>query len=251
VLLKKLKRYMDEELKISEFEADLSLNGLQVEGSRTVRKVTLAVDACDIAIRKAARNGSEMLIVHHGLFWGGPEPVTGILKRRIELLIKNGISLYAAHLPLDCHPVIGNNAMLASKLGLKEPGTFGIYKGKEIGICGSLARPLSPRGLAGKIGKILSSRIELFPFGPSRISRIGIVSGGGSQLAPAAAEAGCQALFTGESSHSAYHPAREARINLVCGGHYATETVGLIAFGDLLEEKFGLKTTFADVPTGL
>lgn len=251
MLLKTLKGFLDDELKIRDFTMDSSLNGLQVEGRASIKKITLAVDACDISIKKAARNGSDMLIVHHGLFWGGLEPVTGILKRRIELLIKKNISLYAAHLPLDCHPDIGNNAVLASILDLVDTGQFGEYKGREIGIYGSLKRPLSAKGIVRKLGKLLSSKIEIFPFGPSRISRIGIVSGGGSQLAAAAAEAGCDALFTGEPSHSAYHPSRESGINLICGGHYATETFGLKALGGLIEDEFGLRTVFADVPTGL
>ncbi|MBD3180514.1 MAG: Nif3-like dinuclear metal center hexameric protein [Candidatus Latescibacteria bacterium] len=252
LLLTTLTEYLDQLLRIDEFSSiDASLNGLQVEGAGRVNKISLAVDGCRASISKAARNRSDMLIVHHGLFWGDQQPVTGIMKKRLELLIRNGISLYAAHLPLDAHPSLGNNARLAEMLELNECGGFGEYGGREIGVMGDLTRKITPSGLARKIGKILSTRVELFDFGKPRIKKLAIVSGSGASLAGEAEEAGCDALLTGERSHSVYHSAYERGITLLCAGHYATETVGIKAVGQHLAREFKLDTLFLDIPTGV
>ncbi len=243
--------FLNETLAVNNFEGDTSLNGLQVEGSGNVTKVTLAVDACDISIRRAVREGSDMLIVHHGLFWAPRQPVTGIMAKRVRILLERGISLYAAHLPLDCHPVIGNNARLANILGARPDGNFGDYHGIAIGLAAVLPRRIKVQSLSSKLGKLLEAPVKSFNFGPPTIERIGIVSGGGASLTQAAAETGCAALLTGETAHSSYHIARESRINLLCAGHYATETHGLKALAGLLGEKLGLDTRFADIPTGL
>ncbi|MBN1884869.1 MAG: Nif3-like dinuclear metal center hexameric protein, partial [Candidatus Krumholzibacteriota bacterium] len=159
--------------------------------------------------------------------------------------------LYAAHLPLDCHPGIGNNALIADLLGLEGRATFGRYKGIEIGVLGALPRPVTPSSLAARVRRLTGAPVRTFSFGPSRIRRLGVVSGGGSMLLEAASAAGCDALLTGEPAHSAWHVAREARINLLCGGHYATETLGVRALGDRIAASFGLPVFFIDVPTGL
>ena len=242
---------MDDTLNIAGFGQDSSLNGLQVEGSKNVTKIALAVDASDRSIRRAARAGADLLTVHHGLFWGEAKPITGVTAARIRLLMENGISLYAAHLPLDCHPEIGNNAALARLLELEKPVPFGIHRGVKIGLRGTLARHISPQHLARKIRNFLQSEVKIFPFGPPRIRKIGIVSGGGAFLAPDAADAGCDALLTGEPSHTSYHIARESKLNLICAGHYATETLGLRSLGTLLRRELGLPVKFIDVPTGL
>ncbi|MBN2184860.1 MAG: Nif3-like dinuclear metal center hexameric protein [Candidatus Krumholzibacteriota bacterium] len=249
--MNKITDLLDETLDIQAFKADSSLNGLQVEGSGEVHKVTLSVDACEAAIREAKSWGSQLLIVHHGIFWNKMEPVTGILANRIRLLLLNGISLYAAHLPLDCHPTLGNNARIASMLGLESSSSFGEYAGVEIGRCGTLARSVSAKTFAAKIRRIFGGPVNSLLFGKKQIRKIGIVSGGGASLLQAAALARCDALLTGETSHSSYHVARENRINLFFAGHYATETPGVRALGSFLEEKLGLRTRFTDIPTGL
>jgi dinuclear metal center YbgI/SA1388 family protein len=249
--LERIVEYLDGKLKIADFPGDSSLNGLQVEGARLVTKISLAVDACDTSIKRAARSGSDLLIVHHGLFWGQPQPVTGFMAKRIGLLLENGISLYAAHLPLDSHPEVGNNIKLAELLGVKDTSAFGTYHGTEIGMRGRLPRPVTPRTLSNRIQKLFGAPVACFPFGPKRFTELGICSGGGAFLVQQAARAGCGALLTGEPSHTAYHPARESRINLICAGHYATETLGVKALGEALKAEFGLPVRFIDVPTGL
>ena len=249
--LEKLISFLDERLHIADFTADSSLNGLQVESSSAVKRIATAVDVSDSSIRKAAAARADLLIVHHGLFWGEPVPITGVMARRIELLLSKGVSLYAAHLPLDCHAEIGNNAQLAGLLGLERRRPFGKYHGMIIGLCGDLPRPITPAGIARKLRKSLGADSRIFGFGPERVRRLGIVSGGGASLVGDAAAAGCDTLLTGETSHSAYHTAREARVNLVCAGHYATETVGVKALGALLTTELGLPVKFLDIPTGL
>lgn len=251
MLLSTLTGYLDDLLQIKEFSGDASLNGLQVEGARRVQKISLAVDGCRVSIRKAARRRSDILIVHHGLFWGEREPITGILRERIEILLKNRISLYAAHLPLDAHPEIGNNAQLAKLLKMKECERFGEYSGREIGVAGKLPRALSAGGLAGRIEKALSTSVEIFDFGRSPVRKLAVVSGDGASLVEEAAKRGCDALLTGEKSHSAYHTALELGISILCAGHYATETTGIKALGKILKKEFGLESVFLDIPTGV
>jgi dinuclear metal center YbgI/SA1388 family protein len=192
-----------------------------------------------------------MLIVHHGLFWGDQAPITGIMAGRVRTLLSKGVSLYAAHLPLDCHPELGNNAMIAGFLGIPETEKFGSYAGVAIGLCGKLPRPVKIVGLKRKLSARLGAPVQAYAFGPKTIRKIGIVSGGGAALTQAAADAGCDAILTGETSHSSYHVARENGISLIFAGHYATETFGVKALGEHLGNEFGLKTFFIDLPTGL
>ena len=249
--LQRIKMFLDEILDIQAFAGDSSMNGLQVESAADVYRIATAVDVSERSIRKAASSGAGLLIVHHGLFWGDPVPLTGVMARRVKLLLSRGVSLYATHLPLDCHPEIGNNAQLAGLLGLENREAFGRYHGMTIGLCGSLRRPITPAGITRKLKRGLGASSRIFSFGPGRIKRLGIVSGGGASLIGDAAAAGCDALLTGEPAHSAYHMAREARVTLICSGHYATETVGVRALGALLETELGLPARFIDLPTGL
>lgn len=249
--LEKVTSFLGEILDLGSFSGDSSLNGLQVESSGEIKKVAFAVDACRESINRAARRKADLLIVHHGLFWGGMVPVTGIVASRVKALLDGKVSLYAAHLPLDCHPEIGNNAQIAKVLGIPETGKFGRYAGIDIGLCGNLPRPLKIEGLRRKLAGILDSPVQTFTFGPAVVRKIGIVSGGGAALTQAAADAGCDALLTGETSHSSYHTARENGISLIFAGHYASETFGVKALGEMMKEKLGLQTFFIDLPTGL
>lgn len=249
--LDKVTGFLEETLNLESFAGDASMNGLQVEASGEVRKVALAVDACSESIGRAVRRKADLLIVHHGLFWGGMSPITGIMATRVKALLDGNVSLFATHLPLDCHPEIGNNARIANVLGIAETGHFGRYAGVDIGLCGMLPRPLKIEGLRRKLSGILDSPVQTFTFGPALVRKLGIVSGGGASLTQAAADAGCDALLTGETSHSSYHIARENGISLIFAGHYASETFGVKALGDLMRKNLGLQAFFIDLPTGL
>ncbi len=246
----RLVAHLDRLLSVAEWP-DKSLNGLQVEGAQRVERVALATDAALATIDMADEAGAGFLIVHHGLFWGRVEPVTGPHRARLAALLEREISLYCAHLPLDAHPELGNNAVLARLLDLGDPAPFGEWEGRAIGVRGRLPEPLERPELAAQLEALLGARPVVLPFGPERIETVAIVSGGGGSLIPEAAAAGVDAFVTGETSHIAWHAARERGLNVLFAGHYATETLGVRAVGDHLAAEFGLDTVFLDAPTGL
>jgi dinuclear metal center YbgI/SA1388 family protein len=241
--------YLDRYLRVAEIP-DSSPNGLQVQGADRVRRAAYAVDASVETIAAAARARAGVLVVHHGLWWGRHEPVVGNMHRRISALIKGNLSLYAAHLPLDCHADVGNNAEIARLLHLRVASTFGNYKGIDIGVIATPTRAVRRNLFVAGVEAALGSKVDLLGFGPATIRRVAIVSGGGAMFAEAAARAGCDVLLTGESAHSAVHPAKEARVNVIFAGHYATETVGLKALDRHLQRRFGLPGVFIPAPTG-
>jgi dinuclear metal center YbgI/SA1388 family protein len=249
VLRDDLVAYLDRYLRVAEIP-DSSPNGLQVEGAERVARIAYAVDVSMQTIRAAEKARADMLVVHHGLWWGKHVQITGTMHARVSALIRSGISLYAAHLPLDCHPKVGNNVELARLLSLRVKETFGEYKGTRIGVIAGATRPLNLKSFAVRVGKSLDYAPDVLAFGPPAVRRVAIVSGGGAMLAEEAARAGCDTLLTGETSHAAVHPAREAGINVVFGGHYATETVGLKALQRHVATRYGVAGAFLSAPTG-
>jgi dinuclear metal center YbgI/SA1388 family protein len=241
--------HLDAYLRVAQIP-DSSPNGLQVQGADRVTRIAYAVDVAVQTIRAAEKARADFLVVHHGLWWGRHVQITGTMHKRISALIRSDMSLYAAHLPLDCHPKVGNNAELARRLGLRVEKTFGDYKGVQIGVIGTTSKPLRLAAFATVVEKELNGPADVFAFGPRTVRRIGIISGAGAMLAEEAASAGCDTLLTGETSHAAMHPAREAGINIVFGGHYATETVGLAALQRHVAKQFGLPGVFVNAPTG-
>jgi dinuclear metal center YbgI/SA1388 family protein len=242
--------YLDDYLHVKTI-ADSSNNGLQVEGAAEVTRVALAVDASLAAFEGAANAGAQLLIVHHGLFWSKPILVTGIHRQRLGRLFEANVSLYAAHLPLDLHPEVGNNAVLARWLQLEEVSTFGDYEGQAAGYRGRLPAAVPLGEFAAQVESALQEQlVGIWPFGPPVVQSVGIVSGGAAFLLSQAAAAGVDVYLTGELSHGRYHEARELGLNVVFGGHYATETAGLHALGAHLADRFGLAIVFMDLPTG-
>lgn len=245
-----LVRYLDEYLKVGEI-ADGSKNGLQVEGRPEVRRLALAVDACLESFQKAVQVRADMLLVHHGLFWESYQPLKGAFLRRVRVLLDGGVSLYAAHLPLDAHVEVGNNVALARLLGLEVVGPFGEYHGVSVGVEARLPTAAAPQEFAQLAQGRLGTEVVLLAYGPPRVQRVGIISGGGAEMTAQAAARGLDLFLTGERSHTFYHEAEEQGLHVLYAGHYVTETVGVKALGQHLAERFGLETTFLDVPTGL
>lgn len=242
--------YLDTYLQIKTIE-DASNNGLQVEGAEEVARLAFAVDAGLAAFEEARAHGAQMLIVHHGLYWSQPLMVVGIQRQRLQVLLGADLSLYASHLPLDFHPEVGNNATLARWLGLEESGPFGEYKGQPAGVAGSLPEAPSLDLFVGQVERCLGRPvIQVWSFGSDRIQRVGIVSGGAGSLVGEAAKAGVDVFLTGEVNHSVYHEAKELGMNVIYGGHYATETAGLKSLAEHLSTRFCLDTVFLDLPTG-
>jgi dinuclear metal center YbgI/SA1388 family protein len=244
-----LVKYLDDYLDLAAIP-DSSQNGLQVEGCSPVHRAAFAVDASLSTIRAAIRLGAEVLVVHHGLFWSRNERITGVMRNRIGALVKADVSLYVAHLPLDCHKEVGNNVELARLLGLKLGEKFADYHGVKIGYLATARTVFTRPALARLIEKTLRCRVIRLDAGPARILRVGIVSGGAAEFAAEAKENGCDALVTGETSHSAYHLAKEAGINVFYAGHYATETVGVKALARHIRRRFGIDCRFVSAPTG-
>lgn len=223
--------------------ADKSRNGLQVRACKEVKKVAVAVDA-SMETFKAAKN-FDLLIVHHGLFWKGVKD--SLKKDRIKWLKKNKLSLYASHLPLDLHKQYGNNVILCKLLDLKNLKKFYPYHGVKIGFYGNVSLTLNQ--LNKKINKTIGET-KSYNFGPKKVKRLGIVSGGGSGAIEFMKKHKIDTLLIGEFNHTDFHIAKEHKVNIIEAGHYATERYGVIALGFLLENK-GLKVKFIDVPTGL
>lgn len=226
-------------------------NGLQVEGTRDVRLIGAAVDASVATIEAAVAEDVDLLVVHHGLFWGGSAPLTGPLFRRIRPLVREGLGLYSAHLPLDAHPEVGNCALLARALGLEDLTRFAAYEGVDIGWWGTAREPLSPEALTARLGDAVQGDVRLIPGGPSEVRSIGVVTGGGASFLREAAELGLDALVTGEGPHHTYIDAMELGVHVLLGGHYATETFGVKALAEHLAERFDLDWRFIDHPSGL
>jgi dinuclear metal center YbgI/SA1388 family protein len=242
--------YLDTYLQISEF-MDNSQNGLQVQGREEIQNVAAAVDACQESIDAAAAANTDLLIVHHGLFWEKPEKLIGSHYRRIKKLLDAGINLYCAHLPLDTHPEVGNNAVLARRLGFELAEGFGEHHGRKIGVIAQMPASISQSEFLRRLRATLSKNVRADFLGSQEIQRIAVVTGGGAFLLPQALAAGVDAYITGEPSHSRYHFSKENRLNVVYGGHYTTETFGVIALAQHLKEKFQLPYQFFDFPTGL
>ena len=244
-----LSRYLDSLLDITEIkDSPNAMNGLQVQNTADIKKVGLAVDLCMTTIEKAVAAECNMMFVHHGMLWGGVKSIRGNFYDKVSTMIRENLGLYSAHLPLDMHPVLGNNKALADQLELSELEPFGEYGGQKIGIQGRLD-PISAEGLRVKLEDKLGSPVKVI--GSGEVRTIGVVSGGAADILSQAAAAGLDAYLTGEGCNHHYHEAIENECVLILAGHYATETGGVKAVGKHLTEQFGIKTEFIDYPTGI
>ena len=250
MILADLTTHLDEYLRIAAVpDSDRALNGLQVENSGAIERLVAAVDASQAAVDFAAARGrGTLLLVHHGLFWDGDLPLTGRRYRRLAAAIRGDVAVYSAHIPLDLHPEVGNNALLAAELGVPVERWWGDHHGVPIGVLGTVDLPREE--LADRLRRVLVGRVQLIPGGPERCRRVGIITGGAGSMIAAAREAGCDTFVTGEGAHHTWFDAMEGGINVLYGGHYATETLGVKALAEKLSEKFQLPSTFFDLPTG-
>lgn len=226
-----------------------ALNGLQLANRGGVTRLGAAVDAGEATIQKAAAAGVDLLLVHHGLFWAGLQPVTGPLFRKLSAAIRGDMAVYSAHLPLDVHPALGNNALLAHALSLPAPQPFFMEKGRPIGLKAAVALPLEE--LVARLENAVRGTVKVIPGGPDTTRSVGIVTGGaGAEVGRAAAE-GVDTFITGEGPHHSAILAEELGVNLLLAGHYATETFGVKALAVRVSAEFGLPWQFIDHPTHL
>ena len=249
--LSKITRYLDKELGIKSIKDD-SKNGLQFRGRSEVKRIVFGVDACLELFEKAAKRNADMIVVHHGLLWGRSplKNLDDLGKKRMIFLKKHKISLYACHLPLDAHPRLGNNIQLSKLFDFKSIKPFAEYHGSSIGYYGNLKKPIGISKFIEGIGKRLG-KPSVILFGPGSVSRLGIVSGGGSDAIKEMSKLKIDTILLGEYGHSTYHKAKERCINVISAGHYITETFGVKAVAKELEGRFEVETEFIDVPTGL
>ena len=248
--LSEIVEYTNGYLRVREIgDWDNALNGLQIENSRRVTKLAAAVDISTRVLQQAAKKEIDLLIVHHGLFWPGLQPITQALHRQLKIAFESDIALYSAHLPLDLHPVVGNNAQLAAAIGVRSTTPFLEEKGQSIGL---KARSFQSRDeVVRKLKKAVGGTVKAFKFGPVKTNTIGIVTGAAGSEIYRIAQNKIDTFITGEAPHWAAVVAEELGINLLLAGHYATETFGVKALAAHLSKRFKVPWEFIDFPTGL
>jgi len=230
--------------------ADHCPNGLQVQGRAEVRTVVTGVSANLALFERAIDHRADLVICHHGLFWDGDDPrVIGRLHRRLGILLANDVSLAAYHLPLDGHPRIGNNALIAAGLGCVEPVPFGVHRGRAIGTRARFPGDgITPDELVRRVTALTGRPPLAFTAGPDPVRTIGIVSGAASRHLDEAVAAGLDAFLTGEPTERAMAEAAESRVHFLAAGHHATETFGVRALGVHLVDRFAVDHVIVDVP---
>ena len=249
-------RFLDDELRTREVpDYDAAVNGLQLANSGDVTRVAAAVDFSGATVSAALCEKADLLVVHHGMFWGGTEAIVGPSFERLRAAIDGGLAIYSSHLPLDIHPELGNNARFARELKLAPDGAFGRYKTIEVGVMGSASIATSE----------LFDRVKAYSasFATTAVStpiekgrqtrRWAIVTGAGASSATLseAVARGVDTLIVGEGPHHSAVAAIDLGVTVMYAGHYASEVFGVRALADHVAERFGLTATFVDVPTGL
>jgi dinuclear metal center YbgI/SA1388 family protein len=242
--------YADRFVRVREVgDWDNALNGLQIENSGRVMRIGAAVDVSTRVLTEAAKRDVDLLIVHHGLFWPGLQPIQGALRRQLRIAFENDIALYSAHLALDIHPRVGNNAQLVAALGLKSAQPFLEEKGQPVGL--KIRASLERSKLVRELEKALNGQVKVFDFGPKQTRAIGVVTGAAGSEIYRVAHEGIDTFITGEAPHWAAVAAEELGVNLLLGGHYATEVFGVKALAAHLSKRFRVPWEFIDFPTRL
>jgi dinuclear metal center YbgI/SA1388 family protein len=243
-------QYADEYVRIREIEDyPNALNGLQIENDGAVTKIGAAVDASIETFEAAVAERVDFLLVHHGLFWPGLRPVTGAFREMLRLAFANNLALYSAHIPLDVHPELGNNALLMRELRVEGAVPFFPWKNCLLGQRADVA--LTRDELTLRVRDAVGDEIKLIAAGPDQIRSLGVISGGAGAEILEIAKLGIDTFITGEAPHWAAVAARDSKINLFIGGHYKTETFGVGALATHLSSRFNLPHKFIDAPTGL
>jgi len=242
--------YLDDLLDIHTI-ADYGPQGLQIEGREEVAKLAVGVDAAHATIDGALAAGADMLIVHHGIFWGPTKRLAGAFGYKVRRFFEADLNLYAAHLALDAHPDLGNNAELCRLLGLTPVGGYFNYKGMDVGVIAAPPQPISFQMLVQRFADALQPALHVQAFGPEAVRKVAVCSGDCARSMEEAHALGCDTLVTGELDYTMAHAAEELGMNVIYGGHYATETLGVQALARHLSDEFGLPWVFVDVPVAL
>lgn len=243
--------YLDNYLRVAEI-ADYGPQGLQVETTNTeVQRIALAVDVSPVIIETAVSWQADMLLVHHGVLWRQVERIAGPLGIRVQQFMAHGLNLYAAHLPLDAHPDVGNNAVLAKMFGVADVEWWYAPTNVPIAVVGDVPAQPGLDELVNQVNTRLNTNAYVLAHGPARVQRLAILSGFGADKVAEAKALGADTFLTGETSHANYWAASDYGLNVIFAGHYATETVGVQALGTHLTKKFGVAARFFDFPTAM
>lgn len=253
--LQELNDYFNSFLFIKDFADDPSQNGVQVQNAepktKQIKKVAFAVDASLETIQKAADQKADVLFVHHGLFWGNSLLITNNHYERIKTLLDNDIALFACHIPLDASKTVGNNIGLAQKLELQNIEDFGSWRGMSIGFKGTLKEPRTTEQICKILLDAGQEPNNVLQFGKANNKTVAIISGGAGHELDQAIEQNVDLYITGEVGHEQFHSAKEAKINVIAGGHYNTETIGVSLVMNKLQNETDIQTVFIDVPTNM
>jgi dinuclear metal center YbgI/SA1388 family protein len=248
--LNEIVEYLDSELRVSEVkDYPGAMNGLQMENDGNISRIVSAVDASLAVIEEAARVPNSLLLVHHGMFWQGAQPFTGAFFRKINVAMKANLAIYSSHLPLDMHPVIGNNVLLAEAIGLKSITPILVKDGWATGVVGEWGA--SRDDLTNAVVKAVGRNVHLCPGGVNQISSVAVITGGAGSEVAKIAGLGLDAFVTGEGAHWSFIESEERGLNTFYAGHYATETFGVKRLGLDLGYKFGLESVFLEREGGL
>lgn len=242
--------FLDRELKVSSIpDYPGAMNGLQLQNGGRVERIIAAVDASLPVIEAAAVGGPGLLLVHHGMFWQGAQPVTGPVFWKLKVAMDADLAVYSSHLPLDIHPEWGNNIRLAKAVGLENPEPFFEHKGALLGVRGAWSG--SRTELLDSLQKAVGGVVHVCPAGPGAVRSVGIITGGAGGEVAKVASLGLDSFITGEGPHWSYTLAEELGLNVFYGGHYATEVFGVQSIAEVLGERFDIPHAFLDHPTGL
>lgn len=248
--LKEIVAFLDAELRLSEIkDYPGAMNGLQLENDGTVERVFSAVDASLAVVEEAAATGGGLLLVHHGMFWQGAQPITGAFHRKISAAIRGNLAIYSAHLPLDWHPVHGNNVLLAKAIGLREISPILVKDGWPMGVAGLWEGSRSDlvKATATAVGR----DVTLCSGGGDQVGKVAVITGGAGSEVGKIAELGVDAFVTGEGPHWSFIEAEEQALNVIYAGHYATETFGVRSLAVFIGERYGVETRFIERSGGL
>jgi len=241
--LQEMVNWLNSYMKLGDFIEDKSLNGLQVEAGTEVTKVALAVDASMEAFRKAKHEGADLILVHHGMYWSHVDPlIRGATSDRVRYLMENKLSLYCAHLPLDAHSQVGNNVEILKAMGFKP-------KHKVNKIIWTCQPKRELENIVERVKKAVGEPVKVLEFGDKTVNELWVCSGQATDMVLSAPKGAT--VILGEFAHYGYHYAKERQLNVIEAGHYNTERFGVIALGNLIQQKFKVPTFFVDAPTGI
>jgi dinuclear metal center YbgI/SA1388 family protein len=244
MLLKELENYTGQLLEVDRFR-DYCPNGLQVEGKGEVRKLVSGVTASLDLLKAAVETGADAVLVHHGWFWKGEDArIAGVKRARLEWLLRHDVSLLAYHLPLDAHPQLGNNALLAARLGFETEGNFGE---QGVAVHGHLGEALPLGALAARVADVLARPPLVIGMENQPVKRLAWCSGGGQDYFEEAILLGVDAFLSGEISEQHVHLSRETGVAFIAAGHHATERYGVQALGEHLAERFGIEHRYIEI----